>query len=95
MDEVRMGPPPADVPAVMTEEFASKERERCANGGILPEDRGGKARTSEKGAVAETNGKKRKCNKILCARPFAQMRGHSAFLTFATAGNALQPDPNA
>jgi len=42
----------------------------------------------------ETNGKKRKGNKILCARPFNQMRGHSAFLTFATAGNALQPDPN-
>ena len=32
--------------------------------------------------------------KMLCARPFASMRGHSAFLTFATAGNALQPDPN-
>lgn len=31
---------------------------------------------------------------ILCARPFPVMRGHSAFLTFATAGNTPQPDPN-
>ena len=39
--------------------------------------------------------KKRKMNnKLLCARPFAQMRGHTAFLTFATAGNAPRPDPN-
>jgi tRNA (adenine57-N1/adenine58-N1)-methyltransferase len=30
-------------------------------------------------------GKKRK--RALCARPFATMKGHSAFLTFATAGN--------
>eukprot|EP00978_Attheya_sp_CCMP212_P017311 scaffold46075_cov45-Attheya_sp.AAC.1 len=28
------------------------------------------------------------------ARPFASMRGHTAFLTFATAGNKPQPDPN-
>ena len=30
-------------------------------------------------------GRKRK--RLLCARPFATMKGHSAFLTFATAGN--------
>mmetsp|Transcript_672 Transcript_672/g.831 ORF Transcript_672/g.831 Transcript_672/m.831 type:complete len:467 (+) Transcript_672:154-1554(+) len=34
--------------------------------------------------------KKRK----LCARPFSMMRGHSAFLTFASAGNKTYPDPN-
>jgi tRNA A58 N-methylase Trm61 len=41
-------------------------------------------------------GGRRKANekKMLCARPFAQMRGHTAFLTFATAGNAPRPDPN-
>jgi tRNA (adenine57-N1/adenine58-N1)-methyltransferase len=32
--------------------------------------------------------------KVLVARPFSQMRGHTAFLTFATAGNKPQPDPN-
>jgi tRNA (adenine57-N1/adenine58-N1)-methyltransferase len=36
------------------------------------------------------NAKKRK---MICARPFNNMRGHTAFLTFATAGNAVQPDP--
>jgi tRNA (adenine57-N1/adenine58-N1)-methyltransferase len=42
-----------------------------------------------------SNSKKRKVtNKILCARPFSQMRGHTAYLTFATAGNAKRPDPN-
>ena len=50
----------------------------------------------------KVNGKKRSndsvkgpSRKILCARPFAHMRGHTAFLTFATAGNKLRPDPNA
>lgn len=36
-----------------------------------------------------------KRKKILVARPFVNMRGHTAFLTFATAGNVPQPDPNA
>ena len=36
--------------------------------------------------------KKRK--RMLCARPFGTMRGHSAFLTFATAGIKRHPDPN-
>jgi tRNA (adenine57-N1/adenine58-N1)-methyltransferase len=35
-----------------------------------------------------------KRKKVLVARPFASMRGHTAFLTFATAGNKLQPNPN-
>jgi len=36
-------------------------------------------------------GGKRK--KFMVARPFGQMRGHTAFLTFATSGNLSQPDP--
>jgi len=32
-----------------------------------------------------------KKRKLLCARPFATMRGHSAFLTFAIAGNKSHP----
>lgn len=35
-----------------------------------------------------------KKRKRLCARPFSSMRGHTAFLTFATAGNKSHPDPN-
>eukprot|EP00536_Pseudo-nitzschia_multiseries_P010445 jgi/Psemu1/297576/fgenesh1_pm.319_\ len=38
-------------------------------------------------------GAKRKSKKKLVARPFVIMRGHTAFLTFATAGNALRPKP--
>ena len=34
-----------------------------------------------------------KGRKMICTRPFNNMRGHTAFLTFATAGNILQPDP--
>jgi tRNA (adenine57-N1/adenine58-N1)-methyltransferase catalytic subunit len=34
-----------------------------------------------------------KRKKVLVARPFVSMRGHTAFLTFATAGNKLQPHP--
>jgi len=32
--------------------------------------------------------------RMIVARPFATMRGHTAFLTFCTAGNKVQPDPN-
>jgi tRNA (adenine57-N1/adenine58-N1)-methyltransferase len=35
-----------------------------------------------------------KRRKVLVARPFVMMRGHTAFLTFCTAGNKPQPDPN-
>lgn len=93
VDEVEMETPPSDLPAVLTEEGMALERERCANGGVLPERPDGEARDAEKEGPKKANGKKRKGNKILCARPFAQMRGHTAFLTFATAGNALRPDP--
>ena len=34
-----------------------------------------------------------KRRKLLCARPFPNMRGHTAFLTFAHAGNKAYPDP--
>ena len=49
--------------------------------------------TASSALTATVNGGgKRK--KILVARPFVNMRGHTAFLTFATAGNLPQPDPN-
>lgn len=35
-----------------------------------------------------------KRKKVLVSRPFSHMRGHTAFLTFATAGNKAQPNPN-
>mmetsp|Transcript_10466 Transcript_10466/g.14825 ORF Transcript_10466/g.14825 Transcript_10466/m.14825 type:complete len:476 (+) Transcript_10466:141-1568(+) len=38
-----------------------------------------------------SNGKRKR---MVCARPFATMRGHTAFLTFCTVGNKVHPDPN-
>jgi tRNA (adenine57-N1/adenine58-N1)-methyltransferase len=41
-----------------------------------------------------TNGHSTKRKKMLVARPFTVMRGHTAFLTFATAGMLPKPNPN-
>ena len=49
-------------------------------------------KTTPSAASASSPATKRK--KVLVARPFVSMRGHTAFLTFATAGNLPQPDPN-
>jgi hypothetical protein len=40
------------------------------------------------------NNKPTSTKQMLCARPFNNMRGHTAFLTFATASYSPQPDPN-
>ena len=60
MDEVEMETPPSDLPAVLTEEGMALERERCANGGVLPERPDGEARDAEKEGPKKANGKKRK-----------------------------------
>ena len=49
--------------------------------------------------VASTNSttpniNSKRVKKVLVARPFSMMRGHTAFLTFATAGNRKHDDPN-
>lgn len=44
-----------------------------------------------KNGVANASTKRKK---LLVARPFVMMRGHTAFLTFATAGLETQPNPN-
>ena len=99
VDEYEMEAPPSDLLDIPTEVAFSLEKERQVGGTQqLKESEADKATDDIKG-----NGKKRSNNsaasgpsrKILCARPFAHMRGHTAFLTFATAGNKLQPDPNA
>ena len=41
------------------------------------------------GSASTSTGKKR-----LVARPFGTMKGHTAFLTFASAGNKRRPNPN-
>ena len=97
VDEVELEAPPTDLPVILTEETASMEKERCANGGILPkvDEQFNEDRDEDDMVPNDRATKRRKMtNKLLCARPFPQMRGHTAFLTFATAGNALRPDPN-
>ena len=46
-----------------------------------------------KGSSTKATSTKRKAKTKLVARPFVIMRGHTAFLTFATSGNALQAKP--
>ncbi|KAL3777620.1 hypothetical protein ACHAW5_006771 [Stephanodiscus triporus] len=100
VSEVELEDPTCDyLPEVLTEERASLERERCANGGTVPPTPTTTTTptpTIEGGndVVAAGNYRRKAKKKMLCARPFAQMRGHTAFLTFATAGNAPRPDPN-
>mmetsp|Transcript_19679 Transcript_19679/g.29440 ORF Transcript_19679/g.29440 Transcript_19679/m.29440 type:complete len:492 (-) Transcript_19679:1269-2744(-) len=42
----------------------------------------------------EVEGNPCKKRKLVCARPFGTIKGHTAFLTFAHAGNKSHPDPN-
>ena len=99
VDEGVMEAPPTDLPIILTEEAASLEKERCTSGGLLSKKdvskmqaamiQGGKLQYKKEDEMTSGvgNNKRKRNNKLLCARPFAQMRGHTAFLTFATAGN--------
>ncbi|KAL9187957.1 hypothetical protein ACHAXT_006335 [Thalassiosira profunda] len=94
VSEVEMEAPPTELPVVITEEISSLEKERQkSSDGVLPvmEQKMKDAKREESERAA---GAKRKVHTVLCARPFREMRGHTAFLTFATAGNAPLPDPN-
>ncbi|KAG7370622.1 tRNA1-methyladenosine methyltransferase-like methyltransferase [Nitzschia inconspicua] len=51
------------------------------------------AAAATEGSSSSGSSKTPKRKKFLVARPFVTMRGHTAFLTFATAGNKLQPLP--
>lgn len=66
-----------------------KKGGRNGGGHRVAWDDGGSSNWSNTAAI----GAARK-RKLLVARPFATMRGHTAFLTFATAGNKSWPDPN-
>lgn len=61
--------------------------EQC-NGAI----KDGVTTATDDGTTGECINGKRKT--MVCARPFATMRGHTAFLTFCTAGNKAHPNPN-
>ena len=52
------------------------------------------AETKANSTLNQVTGSKRKSKTKLVARPFVIMRGHTAFLTFATSGNTLNPKPS-
>lgn len=85
VDPVYYDPPPSDKrPGRQdNEENTNGETQRDTNVQEVESERdgGGDAAKEHDGS----QGRKRK--RVLCARPFATMKGHSAFLTFATAGN--------
>ena len=83
VDEVEMEAPPTDLPVIPTQESVSLEKERHVNDGVLEKQHNDEATDEMDENPSISYPKKRK----ICARPFAQMRGHTAFLTFATAGN--------
>lgn len=51
------------------------------------------AKIKSRSASTRVNSSKRKSKTKLVARPFVIMRGHTAFLTFATSGNTLMQKP--
>jgi tRNA (adenine57-N1/adenine58-N1)-methyltransferase len=59
----------------------------------VTEEKNGEQSKNDKRALPNqaTPSKKRK---MFCARPFATIKGHTAFLTFAHAGNKAHPDPH-
>ena len=71
---------------------AGEGGDATAPGGAMPATTATTGPTSVQQANSICRNTKRK--KVLVARPFAMMRGHTAFLTFATAGNKIHPDPN-
>lgn len=87
VDEISMEDPPTELPAVPTEEIVEKEKERHVAGGVVKQESEGKPEAADVVDEPTHEAKKRK----LCARPFSQMRGHTAFLTFATAGSYKMP----
>jgi tRNA (adenine57-N1/adenine58-N1)-methyltransferase len=109
VSEVDMECPPftCTPPNIITDAVLSVEKARINGEAVVPIS---SSKVTDNGGVEQgvrgddtkpevigdcSNSKKRKVtNKILCARPFSQMRGHTAYLTFATAGNAKRPDPN-
>lgn len=92
VDQVPLEAPPSDLRAGRLE-GATETMERPGTKKVEEEgdDKKRKRTDEEDGSDGDA---KKSSKQMLCARPFASMRGHSAFLTFATAGNALQPDPN-
>jgi len=78
----------------VTASSASSDPLSSAKGkGPVSSDNSASAETKASSTTTQVTGSKRKSKTKLVARPFVMMRGHTAFLTFATSGNALKPKP--
>jgi tRNA (adenine57-N1/adenine58-N1)-methyltransferase len=97
VDPVFYDPPPTDKRPGRRQEQEQQEQQEQQNHvpeqeeqevtqtAVVPNEQGANDDENETGGDVSSQGRKRK--RVLCARPFATMKGHSAFLTFATAGN--------
>mmetsp|Transcript_21897 Transcript_21897/g.51908 ORF Transcript_21897/g.51908 Transcript_21897/m.51908 type:complete len:513 (-) Transcript_21897:497-2035(-) len=72
---------------------ADADRPTPPQGAETPAEESSKPATKTTTPVPVAGTKRKPSKKKLVARPFVIMRGHTAFLTFATAGNALRPKP--
>lgn len=75
------------IPGAPPQEDESAPTQENGNGGEIKQNSETVMNTK---TVEEVSSKKRK---LFCARPFATIKGHTAFLTFAHAGNKLCQDP--
>jgi len=71
----------------------SKAKNEPEKGTISGDDNHTSSEDLGDSATKQGAGSIKKRKKLICTRPFNNMRGHTAFLTFATAGNAIKPDP--
>jgi len=98
VDEVEYEPPPKE----KRPRLDPRSRSFCQEGNNEDEEDTGAEADNEKTEGSETEPEpiekapaSNKRKKMVVARPFVMMRGHTAFLTFATAGTLPRPDPNA
>ena len=77
----------------VTKSMATEAQTKSVEENIPTSNGTQQASTKESSASNQVTGSKRKSKTKLVARPFVIMRGHTAFLTFATSGNALRPKP--
>jgi tRNA (adenine57-N1/adenine58-N1)-methyltransferase len=78
----------------LTTAAESSDENECESKRISKEDEAKGALHDSATMSSNSHSGTTKKRKMLCARPFSTMRGHTAFLTFATAGNKCFPDPN-
>jgi tRNA (adenine57-N1/adenine58-N1)-methyltransferase len=98
VDEFECEPPPTDPRPILIDARSAEASKEVNEGEHSSNDHGSNdndlvEEPSEKDATSHNRNSNKRKRSILVARPFVSMRGHTAFLTFATAGNRPQPNP--